>query len=257
MPLKLRVQLQGETPTHPFQHMAGLRKVVLDWVGAGGGVALATTVHDANQPNPYAISPLFGDGERRWFEVAVLADPFVPVFREGAPCGGTFLRLGPQRFEVQEVEAREEVSWEQLLQPSRRGLAMAVRLLTPTAHHASVPTRKAIVLPAPETYFGGWLGRWNLCCPWTFPESLLETVRLHVGIRACQGRTEAVSLDQGRRFIGFVGEVEFCVLQPELVAPEEKAALGALVRFASYCGTGVDTTRGMGQTRGMGERGHA
>jgi hypothetical protein len=52
MPVKLRIYLEGDPPSHPFQHMAGLRKLVLDWLALAGGAALATTVHDANQPNP-------------------------------------------------------------------------------------------------------------------------------------------------------------------------------------------------------------
>jgi CRISPR/Cas system endoribonuclease Cas6 (RAMP superfamily) len=88
---------------------------------------------------------------------------------------------------------------------------------------------------------------------------LLETVRIHVGISVCHGGTETVLLEAKRRFIGFVGAVTFCVLKPEVVTSEEKAALAALVRFSNYCGTGVETTRGMGQTRvGMvGDEWHA
>jgi CRISPR/Cas system endoribonuclease Cas6 (RAMP superfamily) len=251
MPLKLRFHLGGDPPPHAFQHADGLRRLVLDWLALGGGPDLATALHDANQPNPYAISPLYAHKDALWFEVAVLADPFVAPICEGADRYGTDLRLGPQLFRRVSMEKRGEVSWERLLRSREPLLAMSVRLVTPTAHHAPGPYRKAVVLPAPETYFGSWFDRWNLCSPCPFPESLLETVRMNVGISACRGQTETVLLDARRRFIGFVGEVTFRLLKPEMAAPEEKVALAALARFSNYCATGVETVRGMGQTRTM------
>jgi len=250
MPCKLRVHLDGDPPSSPYQHMAGLAKLVLDWLALAAGSGLATAVHDANQPNPYAISPIYPDAGHLWFEVAVLSDPFAAPIRDGAGRYGLDITLGPQRFRMSGIEVSEQASWEQLLGPVRGGRgAMTVRLVTPTAHHAPGPYRKAVVLPAPETYFGTWLDRWNLWSPSAFPGSLMETVRLNVGISACRGQTETVVLDARRRFIGFVGEVTFRLLKPEMVAPEARAALAALARFSSYCGTGVETTRGMGQTR--------
>jgi CRISPR-associated endoribonuclease Cas6 len=229
--------------------MAGLAKLVLDWLALAAGSGLATAVHDANQPNPYTISPIYPDADHLWFEVAVLADPFAAAICDGAERYGESVRLGSQRFRRCALEVRDQISWEQLLRPGGLLRTLSMRLLTPTAHHAPGPHRKAVVLPAPETYFGSWLDRWNLWSPFPFPEAVLETVRLNVGISACCGQTETVVLDAKRRFIGFVGQVTFRVLKPELVAPEEKAALAALARFSSYCGTGVETTRGMGQTR--------
>ncbi len=249
MPCKLRIHLDGDPPSHPFQHAAGIYKLVLDWLALGAGAGLATMIHDANQPNPYTISPIFCEEGHPWFEVGVLADPFTGRIKNGAELYGTQLRLGPQRLRRVKIEICDQVSWEQLLAPARGAARMmSVRLVTPTAHHAPGPYRKAVVLPAPETYFGSWLDRWNLCSPWPFPDSLMETVRLNVGISACHGQTETVLLSPNRRFIGFVGAVSFRLLKPEAIAPEEKAALAALVRFSNYCGTGVETTRGMGQT---------
>ena len=54
MPCKLRVHLDGDPPSSPFQHTAGLRKLVLDWVALAEGSDLATAIHDANQPNPFS-----------------------------------------------------------------------------------------------------------------------------------------------------------------------------------------------------------
>lgn len=254
MPCKLRFYLEGDPPSHPFQHAAGLYKLVLNWLAQGAGAGLATMLHDANQPSPYTVSPICSDAGQLWFEVGVLADPFAERIRNGAEQYGESIRLGRQCFRLVGLEVREQTSWEQLLAPTRGAARrMALRLVTPTAHHAPGPYRKAVVLPAPETYFGSWLDRWNLCAPWPFPESLLETVRLNVAISACRGQTETVLMGPSRRFIGFVGEVTFRMLKPELATPEERAALAALVRFANYCGTGVETTRGMGQTRAKGE----
>jgi len=50
-------------------------------------------------------------------------------------------------------------------------------------------------------------------------------------------------------FIGFQGSVRFQVLKPDTLDTDAMRALWALARLASYSGTGVETMRGMGQTR--------
>ena len=76
-----------------------------------------------------------------------------------------------------------------------------------------------------------------------------ELVRCEVGIGACEGVTRRVELEAGRWLTGFVGTVRFTLLKPQELPPQARTALLALARFATFSGTGVETMRGMGQTR--------
>jgi len=251
MPLKLRFHLHGPPPASPFQHGAGLQALVLGWVAAGDPDT-AARLHDANQPKPYAISPLWpaaGDADSRFFDVSLLVDSLAQLLIDGASRSAS-VQLGPLCYRLRgDVESRDSVSYPELVaQAKPTSTRFRLRLLTPTAHHAPGDFRKAIVLPSPENYFGSWLNRWNVCAPIGIDDCLLATVERHVAVCACAGRTERVEMDRGRSHIGFIGEVMFEVLKPNLVAESDIKALAALARVATYCGTGVGTTRGMGQT---------
>ena len=255
MPLKLRFQLHGPPPVSPFQHAAGLQASLLRWVAASDPQT-ATLLHDANQPKPYAVSPLWstpGRARSLFFDVSVLVDSLADPIAEGARREEA-MRLGHQHYRLdRDIEIHDAVTYADIVaQAPPRASRFPIRLLTPTAHHARNACRKAIVLPAPENYYGSWLNRWNICAPIGIDERLLATVDSHVAIADCAGRTQHVELDRGRSFIGFVGEVSFEVLRPHLLAAGEMAALAALARFAGYCGTGVETTHGMGQTEALG-----
>ena len=259
MPAKLRFHLRGEAPAHPFQHMSGLRALVLGWLGRAQPM-LTAALHDENQPKPYSIGPLLSDegadGEFR-FEVSLLDDRLIAPLQEAA-AQEREIRLGRQRFTLASPpERRADVAWEELIPHEvRQRPCMMVRLLTPTAHHAAGPHRKAVLAPSPETYFKGWLNRWNLCAgrwgcaPFAIDESVAAAIDSHVVIAAFSGRTEIVrDLDPGRHFVGFVGEVSFEILKPQTVSHGLRASLEALCRLAAYSGTGIETMRGMGQTK--------
>jgi CRISPR-associated endoribonuclease Cas6 len=249
MPQILRFILEGEPPQHSFQHATGLRALVLDWVRQADP-ALSQVIHDANQSKPFRISPLWSEEGKVWFDVAVLAEEVVAPLLEGLRLAGRAIRLGRQTFHIRELTRVAESGWQDLLAPpDHPPRVFTFRLYSPTAHHAPGEFRKSVVLPSPELYFGSWLGRWNLCCPVKFDDTALKSlVEQQVAVTECEGGTRAVRLDQGRTFIGFQGTVRFTLLKPDTIAPELRTALIALARFASFCGTGVDTMRGMGQT---------
>jgi CRISPR/Cas system endoribonuclease Cas6 (RAMP superfamily) len=160
------------------------------------------------------------------------------------------IRLGTQEFRALPPHIVASTDWEELLVDPPDSPWMDFELVTPTAHHSPGPYRKSIVLPTPELYFGSWLGRWNLYCEeFPMPQEILEVVADRVAIGACTGGTRALSLERGRMFIGFQGSVRFQVLKPDTLDTDAMRALWALARLASYSGTGVETMRGMGQTR--------
>ena len=248
MPMKLRFVLEGPEPGSPFRHATGLRAVMLDWIRRADP-DLSQEIHDANQAKPFSISPLWSEKGFAMFEVAVLADSLLAPLLEGIERAGETVRLGHQTYSLREWHPFGAVTWEELLTPRPMAREFGFRIVSPTAHHAPGELRKSVVLPSPELYFGSWLGRWNVCCPTKFDMEVLRTlIEQQVAVNMCEGGTRAVTLDQGRPFIGFQGTVRFTLLKPKTVAPEARSALATLARFAAYCGTGVDTMRGMGQT---------
>lgn len=277
MPYKLQFQLAGEPPAYPYSVATGLRAVAFGWICAADA-ALAKTIHDANQSKPLSISPLWTvAGEQRvcLFEIAVLADSLLPVFLEGIQRSSDQIRLGNRHYTLTTVDVVAAATWQDLLAPPASGNPeFEFEILSPAAHHmpsghnpqiepetdapeepATAKIRKSIVLPTPELYFGSYLGRWNVCCETKISEDLLRLVEKQVAVRACQGATQQIMLDRNRLFIGFEGYVCFEILKPTTFPAEARHVLTALARFATFTGTGVDTMRGMGQTRFL-EHGH-
>jgi len=251
MPKRLRFYLEGEAPKSPFQHSTGLRATIFRWL-AESDSCLAKLLHDANQVKPLSITPLWSasrlpDGP--YFEVSILADLPEHLLTGSLERGGTWVTLGRATYKLVRWETVASASWESLLRVSNVPCAeFDFQMLTPTAHHREGCLRKSIVLPSPELYFGSWLNRWNLCSPVPMPDELLSVVDDRMVVSAFAGCTKCVPQDRGRVFIGFVGAVRFALLSPHSVPPEFRRMLLALARFATFCGTGVDTMRGMGQT---------
>jgi CRISPR-associated endoribonuclease Cas6 len=256
VPQKIRFHLEGPAPVDPFRHAKGLRALALHWIESVDP-ARSAAIHADHGLKPYALSPLSPareDGRHSWFEISVLDDGLAPLFVEGARLAGPVVRLGPSQYALSGWEASLAAAWESLLAAPGQGVReWDFRLLTPTAHHAPGPYRKSLVLPSPESYYGSWLHRWNRYSPLGIDTSLLDLVEARVAVSACAGGTQAVRLDSGRVAIGFTGNVRFALLEPETVSLEVRLALTCLARFATFCGTGVDTMRGLGQTVYLGE----
>lgn len=248
MPVKLQFTLHGEPPLHPYQHVTGLRAVVLRWIESVDP-ALSAMIHDANQSKPYTLSPLWQVSPHIFqFTVAVLADEILDPLLRGLALQPDEIRLGSRRFRMEQAETVVEASWQELLHPLDDVRQFEFRLHSPAAHHATGEFRKTIPLPTPELYFGSWLGRWNVCCETKIDAAIKEVIAERLVVAACKGETQAVRLDGQRTFIGFMGQVRFGIVHAQTLGLEEKQILTALARFGGFCGTGVDTMRGMGQT---------
>ncbi len=256
MPLKIRFSLEGGGPPDPYQHARGLRAVVLNWIDKVNP-KLSTEIHDFDQPKPYCISPLRREnaGRRKgcFFDLSVLVDGLYAPILEGQAAQEDIFHLGNFAYRVCEREVHHLQTYEEIVEGVRPDAKeFRLRLCTPTAHHRGSEIRKAVVLPDPELYFGSWWTRWNLCSELQISEAVLAVVARQVAVSYCQGGTQTANIDEGRNFAGFVGEVTFVLLKPNTIDPEIRQALAALGRFAEYCGTGVDTMRGMGETQLLG-----
>ncbi|HSV72143.1 MAG TPA: CRISPR system precrRNA processing endoribonuclease RAMP protein Cas6 [Chthonomonadales bacterium] len=252
MPAILALTLEGRAPPNPFRHADGLRALVLASV-ARADRALATAIHDANQPKPYAMGPLEaapGPPGRLRCEIGCAADWAAEAIMAGLPPKGARIDLGRDEFRFEGAQAVRRASYAEMLDAGPEGHTIHLRLTTPTAHHASGPTRRTIVVPDPTLYAGSWLRRWNLFAGTPFSAALLEAVAERVVVGAFSGGTHAVALDRRRVFLGFVGHAHLVILPTGNDGPDPlPSALWALARLAEYCGTGVDTMRGMGRTR--------
>lgn len=259
MPVRLRFPLMGPVPRTPHIHASGVYRLVLDWLEAGQA-GVSKPLHDANQVKPVSIGPVWSEAGGCYFDVGVLVDHLVMPLLAGAT-GRSAVCLGEQEYKLCPVQVLEQVSWEGLMAAATQS-EWEISLRSPTAHHPAGPVRRTVVLPEPALYFGSWLGRWNLCCESPIDPALLETVRIGVEVSACDGRTHTISLPRGRKigaphkpaqFTGFVGDVRFRAIPVAKVPVNALRSLTALARFATFCGTGVDTMRGMGETRYCGE----
>lgn len=212
---------------------------------------LAKAIHDANQPNPISIGPMLpiaDDDRAHAVDIGCVADELTDPLMRGLPRARARILLGTTPYDVREVDLVAQATFDELA-ARPEGRAVPLRMLTPTAHHTPGPVRRAVVVPDPVLYVGSWLRRWNLYAPDPFDDSLLEAVANQAAIRAFQGGTSAVRLGRMRTFIGFTGTVELTILDGHVDAAAVTAAVWALARLAEFCGTGVETTRGMGQTR--------
>lgn len=254
MPEKVRFTLRGEAPRNPHQHSSGLRALVLGWIAATQP-GIAVSFHEAGAPKPYSIGPMAAIASSECcFEIAILADWLSAVLLEGSANPGDPILLGQQRYQLASSPATVmKADWNDLIgRPARRPWRLG--LLTPTAHHASAKPRRVVVAPDPALYFGSWLGRWKSCSGLPTPESIDSAIRESLVVSAFKGGTSMERLDEARPFIGFMGEVAFDIAPNAGVDRAAEDFLGTLVRFAEFSGTGVETMRGMGQTRHLSSR---
>ena len=105
-------------------------------------------------------------------------------------------------------------------------------------------------LPDPHALFQSYLNRWNAFAPPSLQITvgLSDVVDAHVALARHRIQTELVDFGRGR-LVGFVGDVNFQVLQPRRLGGDILGTLNALTDYAYFCGTGHKTTVGMGQTR--------
>ncbi|MCX6358318.1 MAG: CRISPR system precrRNA processing endoribonuclease RAMP protein Cas6 [Armatimonadetes bacterium] len=249
MPVRIEfdVDLNRPVPVDAFAAPV-LQAVVLGWLD-DAAAGLGKIVHEPGQPRPVAISPLHCEEHAATFQVTVLADWLIEPLLDGIWRAARLLHLGSATGTVRDVSLVSSASWQELMSPPPAGFSgVALRLASPTAHQLLGPFRRSVVLPDPVLYVTGWQGRWNLWCDVPVDDAVLDLVRERMVVSAFDGRVESVSLTNERLFKGCVGTVEFAVLRPHEAEPSVLWQLCSLFRFAAYCGTGVETMRGMGQT---------
>lgn len=115
--------------------------------------------------------------------------------------------------------------------------------LSPTAFNYQ---KLHLPLPVPNLMFRGWLDKWNnFGSIYLGGDELIEYLSEGVKIKRHKIQTRNFQLDKGY-ITGFTGQV---VLQvPSRFEPLLANVTNLLVQYSSWCGTGVKTRLGMGQT---------
>jgi CRISPR-associated endoribonuclease Cas6 len=122
-----------------------------------------------------------------------------------------------------------------------------LRLLSPTAFRTRTDYG---TVPPPRLCMEGWLRKWNEFSPVLMPDGILEYAE--ACIRVEESDLRPVRMQFGRvRVNGVQGVMRWHAGEEQ---PYILRLVNALADFASYCGTGVMTTRGMGQTKRLPSR---
>ena len=197
------------------------------------------------QDKPFAVRPLEpapGGPAGEWiWRCAWLPD--------GPPPAGTLtadlIRVGLVSCAVTESSHRRVTHAQLAAGPPLR--AVAVTFASP-AYFAQ--NGSDVVLPDPRLIVGSWRRRWNSSLPDADPltvddDSWRQALRL-LRLADFDLHTQSRDSGHGRDRLGFTGTA---TLRLDRSAPQPAAAvLGALARFAGYCGTGAQTTHGFGAT---------
>jgi len=254
---------------HAFEHTNGLRSLAYRLLGESHPES-ADRYH-RSQDSYLAVSPLYGPDEsgHRSFELTVLTDSLVAPLMAGISGFQSLqpeVMLGRERFRFRPTETVVQHSFEQIWEcPLPAGMEFRFQFFTPTATHVTTrgTGRKINPLPDPSRLYPSWLRRWNRHAPKTLhfleQERFFEIVDRQVAVSELNGHTTEIQLfdrsrERPRLVIGFVGYTTFRVLAPAALELRERRLVAALSRYADYCGTGVETMRGLGQTRLLGER---
>jgi CRISPR-associated endoribonuclease Cas6 len=107
-----------------------------------------------------------------------------------------------------------------------------------------------VVLPDPRLIAGSWRRRWNTSLPDGDPLAIGDDAwrDTHRALRLAEFdlRTERRDSGRGHDRAGIVGSATLRLASD--APPAARGVLGALARFAEFCGTGAQTTHGFGAT---------
>ena len=243
MPVAVELFLKSDWPLKPDTHqLHGLACALCE---------TDTAVDHLGHDKPFAVWPLQpapGTAAPAWVvRVAWL--------RPGPPPTGLIgldkLRLGHVTCAVTEATYRT-ASHAQIAGGAGAGQAgLMFRSATYFSHNGS-----DVVVPDPRLIVGSWRRSWNASLPDGDPLRIGDDEWREVHRTARLGGFElrTTTMDSGRGYnrTGFTGSA---TLKLGKQAPASaRSVLGTLARFAEFCGTGAQTTHGLGATSLAGPR---
>jgi CRISPR-associated endoribonuclease Cas6 len=245
---------------------AAVRAEFLNWIGETDK-AQSDELHDGNELRPYTVSDLKGTfhaqrgfnlveaGQNAWFRATSLTQELTETLKGSVlpSLRGRVVELNGVKFQVQNVAeagkhpwARED-SYQSLVERNfKADLApsdsMEMVFASLTAFHAG---DVHMPLPIPETTLGSWLTRWNRMSSASLPRAVEELKEARLALNRYTLATN-VAQYKDATWIGFTGDCRIRILSKD----EFWLRLCNLLSdFSFYCGTGIKTTFGLGQTR--------
>jgi CRISPR-associated endoribonuclease Cas6 len=235
-----------------------------------GDAALAQWLHEAEGAKPFTVSPLRGKFRRvhqhavampdqtYWVRYTTLSDELFGALNAvllHTYLGQESVTLCGQPFMVSdvEVEPREHKTWGRLMelaelwQAAEPTAQLTLRFYSATAFKQR---GASLLFPLPFNIFQSYREKWNQVCQkdlagFAVDDAFLRWVEANVLVEAHELKTAHVPFgDFGLR--GFVGWVRYVARDPAALRLKQ---WNALADFAFFCGTGMKTTQGMGQTR--------
>lgn len=242
-------------------------------------------LHDSKQDSelrPYTLSTLYKGleiprmltaGDWCWMRVTALTSNWSQFFvSEVLPNLLPVAKIGPVEFEVltwtPDNQKHPWVGEDSYAGLKRQALTSdSTRLIldfySPTSfkqHVKNSTIEKDVPLPIPEMVFGNYAKHWNTYSGESLPVELGDFIQECVAINELYIHSERVTFSNHnthRATTGFTGQVHFSILGNKL-----KSRFGALwehyanitrmlALYSFYCGSGQDTTAGLGQTRAV------
>lgn len=235
----------------PLNPRRALQAIVYDWLRSADA-GLAAQVHDQERgAKPYAISGLLRDanGPGYHWQLALLDDGLLPLV---LPAIGQTGHLNLLRAQLRLVQEEIEVWAEpygELEAEAETATRIDLRFESPTGFRAG---ELITLFPEPFKCWQSWLCRWNAFAPLASQINvvLLDAVMAHVAVSAYSLSTRPIRFEAEQRTeIGFTGQVSFAIVKAGQLPPLIVKQINALANYATFCGTGHATTRGLGQTR--------
>jgi len=249
---------------------------------------LAQRLHEPNAPKPFTVSALQGTGPGSQGQVALtperdywlrvtsfepelsqrLLEKVIPALPDEIRLAETPFALKGATCDPREHPWAGQTTFEALAQEHLLGAREPERKLT--LHFASPTTFRRtegeasltdgqgrayrvaghnVPLPLPGLVFDSYLQRWNAFAPVALHPDVKRYAQECVAISRYRLQTVLVEFGTARH-VGFVGRCQFIALVHD---PYWLRLLNLLAAFAFYAGTGHRTTRGLGQTRQIGE----
>jgi CRISPR-associated endoribonuclease Cas6 len=241
----------------------------LAWVAALDP-ELSSKLHDeSNLPRPYTVSNFFDlpkpnkglvylpAGSDIWFRVTCLqpelsvflVDCLMPSLPKEVTVGDAVFVLDDATWSPEDHPWAGWVNYAGLIENDflgRAGRKLRFQFASATAFHTR-GTHLPYILP--ELAVPSWLKDWNAFAPVTFPAEIRKAI--HRGVAVSYYKMQTLPVRYGKAtLVGGIGHCTFNLLSPD---PYLRHVANVLASFSFYCGTGVKTALGMGQTRRLGE----
>lgn len=198
-------------------------------------------------PKPFAASARVPESDRAGGRLLVRFGWLRDDPPQTAPSSIGEVQLGNRRYVIEHVHTHKQSFAELSAGPPAISATLTFR--SPTYFSSSGAD---VRVPDPRLIVGSYRRRWNAALPEGSPlmidEDLWQRLRQSLDLEAFDLRTAAMNSGYNRRVYGFVGSA---TLRLHAGPPREvRVVFAALLRFATYAGTGAQTTHGFGATDG-------